>query len=94
MKTTMKMMTLSAALVATLSATAPARADEATYTGLYLPYEMLSARVKKEVANDFSQQTEELGRQIQAEARAAATASATADARPVETRNREGGFWM
>ena len=50
MKTTMKMMTLSATLVAALSATAPAQADETTYTGLYLPYEMLATRVKKEVA--------------------------------------------
>jgi hypothetical protein len=93
MNTTMKKMTLGAALVAALSATAPARADDA---GLYLPAEYLSVQVRKEIKQDLNRQNVELGEIIRQEIRAAAAAAAaTADAREQsELPNRDGAFWM
>ena len=91
MKTTMKQLTLGTALVAALSATAPARADD---TG-YIPHQALTAQVRQDVAKDFARQNVELGEMIRQEVRAAAAATATADARePMELKVREGAFWM
>jgi len=95
MKTMMKKMTLTAALLAALSTTAPAQAEDSTGASLYVPYQVLSAQIRKQVAMDFSRSNAELGRQIQAETQAVSTASATADAREQqESKNREGAFWM
>jgi len=91
MKTTMK--TLSAALVAALSATAPAQAEDSTTAGLYVPYQLLAAQVRQDVAQDFDRRNAELGRQIRTETQA--TPATTADAREqLEPKNREGAFWM
>jgi len=93
MKTTMKL-TLTTALVAALSAAAPARADDSTYAGPYVPHEALAMQVKKEIAADFEYRTAELGAQIQMDSRSGVALGATADARPVELKTREGAFWM
>jgi hypothetical protein len=92
MKTTMKKMTLTAALLAALSVTAPAQAEDSAY----VPYAALSAQVRKDIAKDFDRQTVELGEIIRQDTRAAtAAAAATADAREqVEFKAREGAFWM
>lgn len=88
MKTTMKTLTLTAGLLAALSATAPAQAEDS----LYIPYEAMATQVRKEINADLDARYAELAKQIQQEATAAMATSQTADA--TEPKQRDGAFWM
>jgi hypothetical protein len=92
MKTTLKTMTLTAALFAALS-TAPAQAEDSNGAApLYISYQVMAQRVRNEINADLDRNNAELAKQVQQEAAAAAATAATADASQPKT--QEGAFWM